>query len=106
MIGQFDPTAMNLDTAWYNAAYGLLLGGGSPVGAHKPLVRGEGAINSAEQDGYWPDLNKDKQGIWLHNNLWAQLGPGGMADLLWWADETISENSKTGRVPGLYPLSA
>lgn len=104
VIGQFDPTAMTADTAWYNAAYGLLYGGGSPVGAGKPLVRGEGAVNLPGQDGYLKDLNKDYQGVWLHNDLWAQVGPGGMADLMWWSNETIAENKDTGRVPGLYPV--
>lgn len=101
VIGQFDPTSMEEDSAWYNAAYGLVFGGASPVGAHKPLIRGEGAINQAGQDGYNPDLNLDKQGVWLHNNLWAQLGPGGIPDLPWWAGETIEENTQTGRIPGL-----
>lgn len=104
VIGTFDTTRFDEDSAWYNAAYGLLLGAGSPVGAGKPLIRGEGGFDSAETGGYWEEINRDQAGIWLHNNLWAQLGPGGMIDLMWWASETISENQNTGRVPGLYPV--
>jgi len=104
VIGAFDSTRFEDDSAWYNAAYGLLLGGASPVGAGKPLIRGEAGIDSPETDGYEPELNRDREGIWLHNNLWAQLGPGGMIDLMWWSGETISENAQSGRVPGLYPL--
>jgi len=41
VIGQFDTTPMDDDTAWFNRAYGDLLGGASLAGARKPLVRGE-----------------------------------------------------------------
>ena len=89
VIGQFDNTPMDEDTAWYNYAYAMLEGGGSPVGAHKPLVRGETGVDTVQQQQYQPDLLKDTQGIWLHNNVWGQINPGGMPDLMWWAAQTI-----------------
>jgi len=46
VIGQFDTTPLDQDTAWFNRAYGDLFGGKSPVGAHMPLVRGETGIDS------------------------------------------------------------
>ena len=92
VIGQFDVTPMDEDTAWFNRAYGDLFGGRSPVGAQMPLVRGETGIDAPEQQDWNHDLIKDKEGIWLHNNVWGQINPGGMYDLFWWASETIPES--------------
>lgn len=89
VIGQFDTTALDTDTAWYNQAYGEVFGGASMLGAHKPLVRGETGIDFVGNQNYNPDLLKDTQGIWLHNNVWGQINAGGMYDLFWWATETI-----------------
>ncbi len=89
VIGQFDTTIMDEDTAWYNHAYGDVFGGASLVGAHKPLVRGETGIDFVGNQTYNPDLEKDTQGIWLHNNVWGQNNDSGMLDLFWWASETI-----------------
>jgi hypothetical protein len=91
VIGQFDTTAMDEDTAWYNQAYAQVFGGGSLVGAQKPLVRGETGVDYVGNQNYNPDLLKDTQGLWLHNNLWGQVNAGGMADLFWWATETIPQ---------------
>lgn len=104
VLGQFDMTPMVIDTAWYNNAYGSLLGPASPVGVKgKPLVRGEGGIDSPSTHSWLPELNRDREGVWLHNNVWAQIASGGMIDLMWWSGETISENSQTGR-SSLYPV--
>jgi hypothetical protein len=89
VIGQFDTTAMDEDTAWYNRAYAEVYGGGGVVGVDKPLVRGETGVDFVGNQSYNPDLLKDTQGIWLHNNVWGQVNDGGMADLFWWATETI-----------------
>jgi len=89
VIGQFDTTAMDSDTAWYNQAYAEVFGGKSVVGAQKPLVRGETGVDFVGNQNYNPDLLKDTQGIWLHNNVWGQINAGGMYDLFWWATETI-----------------
>ncbi len=92
VIGQFDITRMDEDTAWFNRAYGDLLGGGSPVGARMPVVRGETGIDAPKQQDWNRDLAKDTEGIWLHNNVWGQINPGGMYDLFWWVTETIPES--------------
>jgi hypothetical protein len=92
VIGQFDITPMDEDTAWFNRAYGDLFGGRSPVGAQMPLVRGETGIDSPEQQDWNRDLSEDEEGIWLHNNVWGQINPGGMYDLFWWVSETIPES--------------
>ncbi len=89
VIGQFDATRLDEDTAWYNRSVGELFGGGSPVGARKPLIAGEAGI--VDGSDWNNDLPRDTAGIWLHNNLWAQLSPGGVPMLFWWASETIPE---------------
>jgi len=89
ILGYFDLTRMDQDTAWFNRAYATLWGGGSATGAAKPLVRGETGIDSPTLQGFNRDLLLDTQGIWLHNNLWGQLSADSMADLFWWASETI-----------------
>ncbi|MCJ7676213.1 MAG: S-layer homology domain-containing protein, partial [Anaerolineales bacterium] len=76
--------------------YGDLLGGGSPAGARMPLVRGETGVDSPSQQDWNRDLTRDTAGIWLHNNVWGQVNPGGMYDLFWWATETIPSS--------LYPI--
>jgi hypothetical protein len=95
VVGKFDITPLKSDSAWYQNAYGSLFSGSSPVGLHKPLVRGEGGIDL--NDNWDPDLLKDTNGIWLHNDIWAQAASGGIADLMWWASATIDADSATGR---------
>jgi hypothetical protein len=89
VLGYFDNTPMDADTAWYNYAYGKIFGGGSLVGARKPLVRGETGIDYEHMQDWNRDLLKDTDGIWIHNNIWGQINPGGMYDLFWWSSETI-----------------
>lgn len=89
VIGQFDTTPMDSDTAWYDHAYGDVYGGGGVMGSKKPLIRGETGIDFVGNQNYNPDLLKDTQGIWLHNNVWGQINDSGMSDLFWWATETI-----------------
>jgi hypothetical protein len=67
----------------------MLLGGGSPVGAHKPLVRGETGVDTVQSQDWQRALSSDTGGVWLHNNVWGQINPGGMPDLMWWSSETI-----------------
>ena len=88
-VGQFDITPMDEDTAFYNQAYGELWGAGCPAGAHMPLVRGETGVDFPNQQDWDRDLLLDTDGIWLHNNIWGQVNPGGMYELFWWASETI-----------------
>lgn len=102
IIGKFDNTPFPKDTAWLTAAYSELWGGKSPVGALKPLVRGETGVNSQEFPNGLPGLNDDKQGIWLHNFVWGQINPGGMYDLWWWGTQNIENNEKSGRTGNLY----
>ncbi len=102
VLGEFDNTSFAKDTAWLSAAYSQLWGAQSPVGAHKPLVRGETGVNSQEFPNGLPTLNQDRDGIWLHNFIWGQMNAGGMYDLWWWGKENIEENPKSGRTGNLY----
>jgi hypothetical protein len=91
VVGEFDKTPMDEDTAWYNYAYGNVWGGRSPVGARKPLIRGESGVDFPDRQDWNRDLLKDTDGIWLHNNVWGQMNAGGMYELFWWSSETIPE---------------
>lgn len=101
VIGSFDITPFEEDAAWFHAAYSLLHGASSPAGVPMPLVRGETGIDYPDQQDWQRALLDDTQGVWLHNLLWAQISPGGMYDLLWWAGETIDADLQSGR-PDLY----
>lgn len=89
VIGEFDITPLDEDIAWYNRSYGEVHGGASVVGGRMPLIRGETGIDSTQEQEWDRDLLRDTDGIWLHNNVWGQINPGGMYDLFWWAKETI-----------------
>lgn len=81
------------DAALHYDVYSRLLGGGSPAGAGKPLLRGETGLdygaeapstNLSDVQREQADLARDTRGVWLHNLTWAQAGPGGMTDLYYW----------------------
>ena len=56
-------------------------------GAGKPVVRGEGGIDSVGgPEGELPELAQDTRGVWLHTLLWGTLDPGGLYELYWWTD--------------------
>ena len=102
VVGEFDTTPMDEDTAWYNRAYGEVHGAQSLLGANMPLVRGEAGLDKNGQ--FDPDLLRDVDGVWLHNNVWGQVNAGGMLDLFWWASETIDRFH--GRYAPLYNIFA
>lgn len=87
-------TAMRDDTALYHIEHSLEAWLRSPG---KPVVRGEAGITDLASDAIPdPDLIKDTNGIWLHKLLFAQVNPGGLYELYWYAD-TIRANN-------LYPI--
>lgn len=102
IVGSFDTTSFTSDTAWYTAAYSALWGANSPVAAKMPLIRAEGGINAKSAPNGLMELNKDQDGVWLHNLLWGQINAGGMYELLWWGSEMIQDNPQTGRSGDLY----
>ncbi len=52
-------------------------------GIGKPVIRGETGLARPGQD-IFAYLEQPNPGIWYHNLLWAQLGPGGMSDPNYW----------------------
>jgi len=105
-LGTFEPRNFTQDTAWFTAAYSLLRGVTSPVGVHKPLVRGEAGLNNSDfPDGLF-QVNQDQQGVWLHNFVWGQINSGGMYDLLWWGEYMIEDNPSKGRNGNLFGVFA
>ena len=98
-IGRFDPTPMDADTAWYNRAYGDLLGAKSNLSVNKPVVRGEAGLDEANTGTFDRAILKDPDGVWLHNNVWGQINAGGLYDLFWWAHETIDRASANAADP-------
>lgn len=97
ILGTFDTTSMREDTALYAKDYAETYGAKSNLSVSKPFVRGESGVDVNNTGSYDPNLLSDTAGWWLHNQLWAELGPGGIYDLPWWASETIE-------VPNLYSV--
>jgi hypothetical protein len=81
--------AMKNDAALYHSEHSLNTWLERPG---KPVVRGEAGLTLPgtvqEPD---PGLMKDKQGVWLHNYLFAQVDAGGMTDLYWFTCTRFSE---------------
>jgi hypothetical protein len=51
----------------------------------KPVVRGEAGMDiPGQQNETVLGLQRDRQGIWLHDFLWSGLDSGGMYELYWW----------------------
>lgn len=83
--GTFDDhIRLDQDTAWLPTTIGLDDGALSLTGAGKPLIQGEWGISNPTNTGEDPSVAQDTRGVWLHNNLWASLGPVGVTALYWW----------------------
>ena len=102
VIGEFDIIPLGEDMAWSNWAYGAVFGGGSVTGARKPLVRGETGVDQVGNQSINLDVYNDLDGVWLHNNVWGQINPGGMYDMMWWSESLIDPNPSKGRPYDLY----
>ena len=69
----------------------------------KPIMRGEAGIDYLGQQTEQPDLDLDKQGVWLHNYNWSQLDSGALMEHYWWTDNIKSQPGPDGN-PGLYEI--
>ena len=56
----------------------------------KPVLRGETGLSSPG-DPIFEHLTQPNPGIWYHNLLWAQLGPGGLSDPNYWWSEHVRQ---------------
>ena len=51
----------------------------------KPVVRGEAGLDTpTEQSETALGLDRDRDGVWLHNFLWSGLDAGALHELYWW----------------------
>jgi hypothetical protein len=80
----------NLD--WYSAESGV------PT---KPIVRGETGFDFLNQQEEQPDLQRDTQGVGLHNFIWSGMDAGALMELYWWGMYRDSQPGLDG-VKGLY----
>ena len=71
----------------------------------KPIMRGEAGIDFKNEQVEQPDLEKDRDGVWLHNFLWSNLDAGGMMEQYWW-NENIEQNLGPDGNPGLHEIFA
>jgi len=79
----FDEAA---NTNTISQAYGAKRTGG----AGKPVIRGEtGFVNTDSTDAVDPDMQRDTNGIWLHNYIWGQINSGGLIESYWYENYHI-----------------
>lgn len=73
---------MSFDTAQYHLWHSRDLAG-RKMG--KPVMRGEGGLDvPGDQSESVLGIDRDVEGIWLHNFLWAGLDAGGLHEIYWW----------------------
>jgi hypothetical protein len=107
--GWLDDPALEVDAALYHLEYsaavrGWLDGFSMQNGVKtKPIVRGESGIDFLNEIRENPDLARDRQGVWLHNFLWAGLDPGALYELYWWGANSAEQPGPDGK-QGLYEI--
>lgn len=73
---------MSADSAEYHLWHSRDLAG-RKIG--KPVMRGEAGLDvPGDQSESVLGLDRDTQGVWLHNYLWASLDSGGLYEIYWW----------------------
>jgi hypothetical protein len=74
--------AMQWDAARYHLWHSRAV---AAAGLGKPVVRGEAGLDApGRQDERALGLDRDRQGVWLHNFLWSGLDAGGLYEVYWW----------------------
>jgi hypothetical protein len=77
-----DRQLMQWDAAYYHTWHSQNT---SDFRVGKPIVRGEGGMDSPDQQSETVlGLERDTSGVWLHNFLWSGLDRGGLYELYWW----------------------
>jgi len=70
------------DAAQYHIWHSRLV---AESGIGKPVVRGEAGMDAPRrQDETVLGIQRDRDGLWLHNFLWSSLHSGGLQELYWW----------------------
>jgi hypothetical protein len=71
----------------------------------KPLIRGEAGLDAPNAQVEDANLARDLDGVWLHNYVWASIGPGAMTDLYWWPQNLRQRPGPDGQTSnGLYEV--
>ncbi len=95
------------DASAYHIDYGrnvrTQLDTGSGGDATKPIIRGEAGIDYVNQQNEQPDLERDNNGVWLHNMLWASLDGNAMIEEYWWTRNINMQPGPDG-IPGLHDV--
>lgn len=69
-------------------------------GTGKPIVRGETGFTDNQSEPATFDLLHDKDGIWLHNMIWAGVNHGGLYDAGNWYPGTHIHRTWNESIPG------
>jgi hypothetical protein len=77
-----DRALMQHDAAYFHTWHSSSL---RTIGVGKPIVRGEGGLDSPDQQSESVlGIGRDTTGVWLHNFLWSGIDSGGLYELYWW----------------------
>jgi hypothetical protein len=86
------------DTALSSEALSLKVGARQPGGAGKPVIRGETGFTAGGSAPASDELLADREGLWLHNFLWAGLNAGGLIESYWYEIYHIYQTRPDGRL--------
>jgi hypothetical protein len=84
------------DAALSTSSLSMEIGAKQPGGAGKPVIRGETGFTVSGAQPASDELLKDRDGIWLHNFLWAGLNAGGMIESYWYESYHIYNRQPNG----------
>jgi len=84
------------DAALSTLNLSLQVGAKQPGGAGKPVIRGETGFTTSGTEPASDELLADRDGIWLHNLLWAGLNPGGLIESYWYENYHLYQRRPDG----------
>lgn len=81
-------TRMQEDEAEYHLWHGRLI---QTAHLGKPVVRGEAGLDAVDRQSETAlGLERDRDGVWLHNFLWSTLDASGLFEIYWYSHLTGS----------------
>lgn len=83
--------AMQQDAAWYRLWHSRDIFINRNPG--KPVILGEAGLDFPDRQDRNPLLEKDKQGVWFHNFLWAGLDAGSLYQIYWWTEDLTNRRA-------------
>ncbi len=85
------------DAALASQSLSMQVGAYRPGGAGKPVIRGEMGFQNAAGNPT-PDLDRDTQGVWLHDMVWAGVNSGGLIESYWYETYHIYQRLPNGEL--------